>query len=320
MEVWFQRKKAQPRVRVSAPGGLIAWYFAPTRVASGSVDDIVPFELSPGVTLEYDGDLGFADQPAHPDRGLVGHVDPLDALLHGSGHYVQRVVLHGRLMLASHKALASKRTTLWISDASHVLHEFALWCAERAFEAMRTHLAGPNIVAMQIFELKRAWLDGRATADDLRAASKEASRSDTTDTPAHLLPVKIAALDLVRGLASTSAHEAARTVATYAEAIVRWANGSEYDENGFSREWRAQSAELTRRLLALAPAGWEETCDRYPWGMWGLEPTARTVIESAPEPRRVIQSAVNEPRIARRDSAGDKLSASVAREADCTRR
>lgn len=103
-------------------------------------------------------------------RGLHASKRALDVLAYAPGPIVCRVRLSGQIVLDTDKAVATKRTVLQMADATRTLHEFAIWCAEQSLLAERKAGREPDPRSWKAIEVKRLWLDGKATDRQLRAA------------------------------------------------------------------------------------------------------------------------------------------------------
>lgn len=77
---------------------------------------------------------------------------------------VRLVLLSGIVLADDDKAAASERHILASADCTRELHEFALWCAESVRYLM---VDSRSTTALTV---KRSWLDGQATDDELSAA------------------------------------------------------------------------------------------------------------------------------------------------------
>lgn len=109
-------------------------------------------------------------------HGLHASVRAIDALWYAPGPIVCRVTLGGEIVEDDDKVAAEERTVVWMADATNTLHEFACRCAEDALRAT-------NINDRQLWEaieVKRRWLKGEATNEQLaaaRAAAMDAARA-----------------------------------------------------------------------------------------------------------------------------------------------
>jgi len=104
-------------------------------------------------------------------HGLHASARAVDALQYCKGPMVARVRLSGDIVVGNDKAVATARTELTKRvDATKVLHEFACWCAERVLRRERKAGREPDDRSWNAIKTKRAWLDGKATDDELNAA------------------------------------------------------------------------------------------------------------------------------------------------------
>lgn len=184
--------------------------------------------------------------------GLHASKKPLDALCYASGSFVARVCLSGEILHGSNKSCATERTPLTpYKDASHIVHEFACWCAERALRrAKSTDQRSWNAI-----KTKRAWLRGKATDDELFAAA--AAAWDVARAAA-LAAVRDVARDASRDAAWAVAMAATRAAArgSAAAAAAAWASAwcaALAMEAGLATavETKAQNRKLTRMLNKL---------------------------------------------------------------------
>ena len=191
----------------------------------------------PGVLMRCRGELELCV------NGLHASERPIDALNYAPGPIVQRVELVGRRIDDRDKSCARSRRCLWIADATRVLHEFALWSAERALETERLAGHEPDRRSVEALDVKRLWLDGEATDEEM-AAAKSAARA--------------AAWDAVRFEARAAAGSAAWAAAWDA---VKSAAGSGVLDVAMGAVRDVYNAELHARLMALAPEGYMEISD-----------------------------------------------------------
>ena len=117
-----------------------------------------------GKTYTATGPLHLCANGMHASRRA------LDALQYAPGPIVCRVRLSGELLHDTDKSVARSRAVLWMADATSVLHEFALTCAEDAlgFMAARGEVVDPRSRAA--LDCKRRWLRGQASDEELDAA------------------------------------------------------------------------------------------------------------------------------------------------------
>ena len=169
---------------------------------------------------------------------------------------VRLVLLSGIVLADDDKAAASERHILASADCTRELHEFALWCAESVRYLM---VDSRSTTALTV---KRSWLDGQATDDELAAAWDAAwAAAEAT--------VRAAVGDAARAAAEAAAWAAARDAAGAAARAAGWdaagaaaraavwaagwaaardAAGAAVWAAGWDAAWAAQNAELERRL------------------------------------------------------------------------
>ena len=159
--------------------------------------------------------------------GLHASIRAIDALQYAPGALVCRVECGGEIIHGDDKLACSRRRVVWMADATRTLHEFALWCAERALA-----LVTPDPRSLEVLRVKRLWLDGQATNTELTAA-RDAALAAARD-----------ARDAARDAAWAAAWAAARDTA--------WDTAWDAARDA-ARD--AQNDELTRRLEALRVSG-----------------------------------------------------------------
>jgi hypothetical protein len=214
-------------------GGVHAWRF---------IDADKMMRFTPGPMRAQAGKSYHVDGPISIGRnGLRGSPSVLDALdparaawLCRTYHYGVVVYLermHGDILASSDCGV------LWLVDASEILHEFGLWCASEP-SLYRTGI--PDARSRRAMVLKRRWLEGTATSDEL-ADARNAARLALLDPDGTLAPCQAA---------RESAVDAARSAA--------WEAAEERFSRG-SAAWviarNEQKAMLERLALALAPTG-----------------------------------------------------------------
>jgi len=201
--------------------------------------------LRDGRPLPRKGDVLKHDGLVVPcESGLHGSERPLDALAYALGANVALCELGGTVVPhESDKHAASERHYLsGYVDASRVLHEFACWCATRALD--REEAAGRKVDprSRAAIATKLAWLDGKATDDDLAAAWAAAWDAASAAASAAAWAAARAARDAAWDAARAAASDAARAAARDAAARDAAAWDAARDEH---------NAELERRLMAL---------------------------------------------------------------------
>jgi hypothetical protein len=169
---------------------------------------------------------------------------------------VRLVLLSGIVLADDDKAAASERHILASADCTRELHEFALWCAESVRYLM---VDSRSTTALTV---KRSWLDGQATDDELaaaraaawaaaRAAAEAAAWAAARDAgeAAAWDAAEAAAWAAARAAAEAAAWDAAGDAArAAARDAARDAAGAAVWAAAWDAAWAAQNAELERRL------------------------------------------------------------------------
>ena len=186
--------------------------------------------------LEVGKTYATKSQPVPCERGLHASVRAIDALKYAQGNWVSRVTLGGIIVPhGGDKDCAQERTHLVFADATMVLHEFACWCAERALKAERKAGREPHPDSWAAIEVKRQWMKGEATDEQLTAA-------------------RAAAMDAWSAAgAAWSAAWAARYAAMDAW-YAAWAAGLAAMDAAWSAAEDAQNRKLEQMLSALLEA------------------------------------------------------------------
>ena len=177
--------------------------------------------------------------------GLHASVRPLDALRYAPGPVVCRVRLGGTIIEDSDKCVASRRTVLWMADASRELRLFACWCVRN------TPLVDGRVVwdlltderSRTAVEVAERYADGLATNEELGVARNVAGASAWDAWNAAR-----AAACSARGAAWAATRAAACAAASAARAAACSARGAALDAAGV-----AQNAQLEKMLLELEP-------------------------------------------------------------------
>jgi hypothetical protein len=200
MVMTTQPNRTSP-IRLSRANGLLVWHFLPD---DGLTTHDEAIQVVAGQTLKMKPPIELCS------RGYHGSVRAIDALDNAPGARISRCLLHGQVIQDTDKAVATHRTCLWVADATRTLHEFACWCAEQAMDTIRKGGQEPDARSLKAIEVKRAWLDGKATDDDL-AAARDAAWDAARD----------AARDAAWDAAWDAARDAARTAAGDAALMAR---------------------------------------------------------------------------------------------------
>jgi hypothetical protein len=183
-------------------GEWIGWHFLRSDRRLGYGDGRL---VVVGETLKLPGGV----KPVLCESGFHASRKATGALYYAPGDIVCRVRLSGVIVEGDDKAVASERTVLALADATATLHEFACWSAEQVL-----HLAGDaEPVCRQAIEIKRRWLRGEATSEELdaaRVAVRVAARAASGDV------VRVAARAAVRAAGDDTAWDVAGDAAAAA--------------------------------------------------------------------------------------------------------
>ncbi len=188
-------------------------------------------------------------------HGLHACKRALDALCYVppiKGLIVCRVRLSGEMAEDEGKACATERTVIWMAEATRTLYEFGIWCAEKALRAARVEDKGCRMA----LAVKRSWLDGEATDDDLaRARWAVGSLYWDSIRAAHCSagaePLCSARSAVWRVLHDDVADAVCGAAADARGAIMAAVGGDQDATRIAVRD--EQNAELERRLWTLAP-------------------------------------------------------------------
>ncbi len=121
-----------------------------------------------GETLTVPGPVVLCRHGLHASRRAI------DALVYAPGPVVCRVALFGEVRHGDDKMAATKRTVLWVADATRELHAFAAGVALGVLRDERDAGREPDPRSWAAVEAKRAWLEGRISDADLAAATADA--------------------------------------------------------------------------------------------------------------------------------------------------
>ena len=165
-----------------------------------------------GETLKVDPPIECCSRGLHASRRAI------DALDNAPGDLICRVRLSGELSEQSDKLAASERTVIWMADATRTLHEFAVWCARAALLRERKAKREPDPRCWAALDVKLAWLDGKATDEELAAATAAAWDAAWDAAWATAWDAATAAArDAARAAATAAAWAAARDAARAAQ-------------------------------------------------------------------------------------------------------
>ena len=144
-----------------------AWHFIHNRTLRFTHNDKENVRIRKGQTLHVEPPLEMCS------HGLHASINPLDALRYynnGDPITVCRVELWGTMIKGDDKICAEFRKVLWHADCTNTLHLFACWCAEETLKLVDK----PDPRSVAAIEVKRKWVDGKATDDELAAAGAAA--------------------------------------------------------------------------------------------------------------------------------------------------
>ena len=203
--------------------------------------------LRDGRPLPKRGDILTHDGPVVPcESGLHMSVRAIDALTHAPGAMVARVRISGEVVAHGNDKWAASRREMLTDyvDATRVLHEFGCWCATNAMDVCEARGVAVDPRSRNAVVVKRRWLDGKATAEDLaaaRAALRDAAWPAARD----------AAWAAARAAAWAAARDAARAAAMDA---TRDGDAAAWDaawDPAWAAARDAQNTELERMLSEL---------------------------------------------------------------------
>ncbi len=186
-------------------------------------------------------------KPVLRKLGYHASAELLDALRYAAGPILCSVELRGTIIHGRSQAAASECKVLSVRDVTRELCEFALWCAERALKAERQAGREPDPRSWAALAVKRAWLDGKATDRQLKAAYAAArSAALAAGDSAKTSSVRSAAVSAAHSTSPSVAVSSAHTTAAWVRSAAYWAARSV----SVSAEGRAQARRLARLLRA----------------------------------------------------------------------
>ena len=187
-----------------------AWHFIHNDFTIKTSSMKRPLKVHQGQVLRHRGPLELCK------RGLHASIKPIDAIYYAPGSVVCRVECSGDVIHDEDKLVCSRKRVLWVKNAERTLHEFAIRCAEEALKKVDN----PDPRVLEALRVKKLWLDGKVTDEELKAA---------------------------RYAARSAAGYAARSAAIDAAWYAAWYAAIEAAQS-------AQNEELERRLLKLEKA------------------------------------------------------------------
>ena len=136
------------------------WHFvADDKLRGGGIP------AAPGETERWNGPLVLCRSGLHASKRAL---NALELAPCGRTTQVRLVTLGGQVLHDDDKSVASERTIIASADCTRTLYEYALWCAESVRHLM-TDARSANAL-----DVRRRWLDGQATDDELAAAGAAA--------------------------------------------------------------------------------------------------------------------------------------------------
>ena len=127
--------------------------------------DMSHIEVTAGLEVRLSGEKNIVAC----QYGLHYSERPLDALSYAESNWVARVEDIGDQRDTSEGDKVATNALRYLTspvDTERTLHEFAIWCAEQALSLIEK----PDPRSLNALEVKRRWLAGKATDEELRAA------------------------------------------------------------------------------------------------------------------------------------------------------
>ena len=145
---------------------MYVWHFSNGKLANDRNDEIVA-----GLSLACE-----QDEIELCLKGFHGSKRLIDALDYAPGNILSWCEVGGCIIEDDDKLVASIRRHVIVVDVERTLHEFAIWCAAQALLLVDE----PDPRSLKALEVKRLWLDGKATDEEL-AAARAAARDTARD-------------------------------------------------------------------------------------------------------------------------------------------
>ena len=187
---------------------ILAWHFLP----ENGLTRFNKIKVEPGVEIVHKGKLELCNSGLHASIKLD------DALSFAPGPILCRVRCQGRVKRGDDKLVCSRRTVLWMLDASRVLRLWGCWCIRntklqdgRTVWDLLTDVRSRNAV-----EVAERFAVGEATENEL-AAAWAAAWYAARDAAwyAAMAAARYAAMDAARYAAMDAAMAAARDAAIH---------------------------------------------------------------------------------------------------------
>ena len=173
-----------------------AWHFLSANKRLGYSDGR---QVRLGRTLKIKGQPKLCEHGLHASRRLI------DALKYAAGPIICRVDVGGDIDEGAGKLTGAERTPEWWINGTNLLHEFACRCAEDALRL--AHVTDER--CWNAIKVKRAWLAGKASDEELAAAESAAeSTARSTAWNSARFAARGAARATARGAATAAARSA----------------------------------------------------------------------------------------------------------------
>jgi len=180
--------------------------------------------------------------------GLHASVKPLDAIMYAPGSIICRVKLGGRIIEGTDKCVASRRTVLWMADASRELRLFGCWCVRNVelADGLKVWDLLTDERSKTAVEVAERYVDGLATGKELivaRAAALVAAwHAARAARDAAWIAARVASMNAAE-VARDAAWIAAMVASMNAARVASWSVGTSTRD--------AENKALERMLLAL---------------------------------------------------------------------
>ena len=147
---------------------ILAWHFLPDDGYTQFSHGKKRYKPRVGQILRAKGELSLCN------NGLHASVRAIDALCYAPGSLACRVEMGAPIIQDSNKLVARTRKILWTADATIALHEFAIAEARAGLLRERSKGYEPDKRSWDALRIKRRWLKGKATDEELAAAGAAA--------------------------------------------------------------------------------------------------------------------------------------------------
>ena len=135
---------------------MYTWHFSNGQLGYDRSD-----EIKAGLSLACAGDsIGLCDYGFHSSNLLI------DALRYAEGNFLSLCEVGGKIIEGDDEVVSSIRRHIAVGAIERTLHLFAIWCAEQALSLVDE----PDARSIEALRVKRLWMDGKATDEELAAA------------------------------------------------------------------------------------------------------------------------------------------------------